>query len=516
VGKASKKINNYNATSERKDSFQEGKICYNYIKTKRSAGYKYKHALGDLIDNSLDAEADKVDLFFIKKNDTIEEFHIVDDGCSMDYETLKGSYNLGHDRPRGKHELGKFGVGGTEGCLSLCRTKISLSKEKGGKLLCRYYSLDLCQEEDAWGSISRNPTKEEEELWKSYLGNKEQGTVIILKDLDLLISKRPGNVRPLLLREFGEMYGNFLRSGKEITVDGQKVIAYDPIRWNSEGTIQEYGPQPIDGYPEINLRVADVLQTKDEKATYRKQGGYILRCGRMIQSALTNGDTLEGFWDMDPHSRGVRWQLDYNGVSDEVMGTSSKKDSVNIEQPLMDKIREIVVPLKKKCVKREASLATSTTKSDDAKLIARAEAVASLPMVTGKMAKKTREKNVTSIGSSILPILPIQKGTTTTAKIKNLTSSIGFFEGGREGALGTAKIVDVSECKYSLKLNKDHPYIIKNYLEASGEVKKATLVWVLAFLITNLELSEDSQDSSCLDDWNRIFLQKLAVFTREM
>jgi len=489
------------------ENFQVGKIGWSYVKVKRQSGYRYYSALADLVDNSLDANAEKISVKLIHsgvKTNGLTEIHLVDNGFGMDYETLQGSFSLGYVRERTTNQLGKFGVGGTEGPLSFAAEKITLTRLEGSsQILCREYDLRKVRELDAWGSISRKPTEEEVRLFNRELGDSS-GTYIIMRNLDLITNRDVTKVKNVIIKHFSELFCEYIFSGVQIIVDNRKVDPVDPLLWAEKGTVQMYGPKSIDGFPGITLKVADVLATEGHKPSYRKQGGYIYRCNRLIVGSLTDGDKISGFWENDPHMRGVRWQLNFNADYDEDMGTTTRKDDVNIRQSLLDKIREIVMPFAKEARKREAKLSKKSPTQKE-KLVKDITTVVNDPLITRKLTKKIKNEKIVDD-----KVIPLSSGKNTREKFANI--EIIEADQTPHGPIGNASVNPEGE-GYCIKINKENAYIQKYYVNAeSPETQEAVLSFCVAQLITELEFNDTGEIFDFLSNFNN----KLNVFSRKL
>src|SRR5437588_2789528 len=76
----------------------------------RELGYDSYASILDIIDNSIDAQATKIDIT-IKEDSGDIIITIDDDGTAMDEETLSEALRLGSDTEREATDLGKFGMG---------------------------------------------------------------------------------------------------------------------------------------------------------------------------------------------------------------------------------------------------------------------------------------------------------------------------------------------------------------------------------------------------------------------
>lgn len=84
-------------------------------------GHTLASAIADLIDNSIDAGANTVNIHFVVKNSMIRSIRISDDGCGMTRAQLTDAMTLGKRREYGEKSLGHFGVGLQGASLSQAR-----------------------------------------------------------------------------------------------------------------------------------------------------------------------------------------------------------------------------------------------------------------------------------------------------------------------------------------------------------------------------------------------------------
>jgi hypothetical protein len=116
--------------------------------------YSAQNSLGEIIDNSIEAEVAKIEVKFTtekiqkagkrKLSESITEIAVIDDGCGMNVETLHKCLALGESiRASEKKSIGRFGVGMTLGGISLSRRIEVYSRTRGGEdFLYTYIDLD--------------------------------------------------------------------------------------------------------------------------------------------------------------------------------------------------------------------------------------------------------------------------------------------------------------------------------------------------------------------------------------
>ena len=169
----------------------------------RDAGYKNSaYALGELVDNSIEEDAEDVDIIMFERLETsgsqrrwkINEIGILDNGNGMDPFQLRCSlrYQDGANQRRtsrsktGGKKMGKFGVGLPQATLSQCRRVDIWSWDSGGpeSAMWTYFDLD---EPETFRSIPEPVKKEIPEKWKETSRIWfTSGTLIVWSKLDRL------------------------------------------------------------------------------------------------------------------------------------------------------------------------------------------------------------------------------------------------------------------------------------------------------------------------------------------
>ena len=153
---------------------------------------------------------------------------MADNGHGMDFDTLKGSFKIGFDRPnRTLKQNGKFGMGGTVGCGFV--NKLVITRHKSG--VWANIMISMTSQRDAWGSNHLEVDKEMVNTLNSYLGKDSTGTVIILRDLDRITNSSKSNVRDQLIRDIGLTYCEKLDTGLEIFINSNKISPNVPLLW---------------------------------------------------------------------------------------------------------------------------------------------------------------------------------------------------------------------------------------------------------------------------------------------
>ena len=205
------------------------------IESMRSLGYSFPAAIADLIDNSISAHADEIDIYTDPGMDPF--LIILDNGDGMDKNEIYEAMRYGSTNPleeRSEDDLGRFGLGLKSASLSQCRRFVIASK-KDGKMHAYSWDLDYVIKSKAWMLKGYS----EEEILKlpmiEKLKEKKSGTYIILSDFDR-IKESTSNINETFNKYLDDMinhlslvFHRFIDEGLCICVNGLKIEAKDPF-----------------------------------------------------------------------------------------------------------------------------------------------------------------------------------------------------------------------------------------------------------------------------------------------
>ena len=218
----------------------------------RESGFDFSTAIGELIDNSVQANAKQIAIIpkiEQKQFEDVEEsipvitqIFVIDDGDGMDENTLNGCPQLGFStRYNDRTGLGRFGVGATYAAISQCKRATFCSHPKGkDNLIATYIDLD---------EIAGNTQIDIPKPSESHLPDNLQdihfdnpSTIVVWDKCDRLHSDANG--KPIradghlaeLKNWVSRAYRYFIWKGIEIYIESEKVVAYDPLYLNTEQT----------------------------------------------------------------------------------------------------------------------------------------------------------------------------------------------------------------------------------------------------------------------------------------
>ncbi len=250
----------------------------------RSVGYTEETAIADIIDNSISALASKVE---IKFDWELQIITVCDNGVGMDEQTLLDSMKIGSSDPyveRRIEDLGRFGMGMKTAAFSLGKRLIVVSKEnRQVSNVC--WDLELIEKNSQWKMIILNEDNEIIKEAKNLLSNYENGTVVIIDNLDKLIDENNMSksedkffkVISKVKKHTSIVFHRFIEEDNlEIWINNNKVEAWDPFILRNSAT-QELSREEC--YEENKSIIIEpyILPHKtkfESEEAYQKAAGY--------------------------------------------------------------------------------------------------------------------------------------------------------------------------------------------------------------------------------------------------
>jgi hypothetical protein len=217
------------------------------LRSLRESGYTLPAALGEVIDNAIEANANEIDVWFEETAESKRKAHIsriavVDDGDGMatdadGRDVLQHYLQLGYStRYMSTNTIGKFGVGAKLGALSFAR-RIDVWSRLDGDAPWRHAHFDLdealqAEVEAELVTIAEPDTQTiPEDL--AFLLPEGSGTVVLWSKVDRLEHGRwaedANTLRVDVEKELSRIFRYFLNGGIEIRVQEKPLLAHDPL-----------------------------------------------------------------------------------------------------------------------------------------------------------------------------------------------------------------------------------------------------------------------------------------------
>jgi hypothetical protein len=319
------------------------------LESLRHTGYDNYNAIADIIDNSIDADAQNI---WIEIHQEKRDFviRIIDDGIGMDEDTLTESLKLGSKTEKNiDSDLGRFGMGLCTAGLSMSRMTTVITKQEEGTVLIGINDLDWVIKLNDFKSYVGEADLEQKKIFRDYLKDKQNGTIVTFSNSDKIQNTNVTIFTNILKKEIGRKFRRFIEAGRKFYVNSDLIQMVDPLMLSEPNTYvysDEDYPIKIDtanGQIEDTIRIRMVLLpdygivgNKDRGINPQNQGFYVMR----NQRELFDGQTLE-IYTRHPQFNRFRAEISFSGTLDELMGVHFTKRSLSMSQSLRDKIYEI-------------------------------------------------------------------------------------------------------------------------------------------------------------------------------
>lgn len=337
----------------------------------RDTGYNFNTAPADIIDNSIAANANEVNVLLELRRDGRKFVCFGDNGDGMDEQALFAAMRYGAPVRRNLASLGKFGLGLKTASTSVCLRLTVISRTTSSQPLAKLaWDLEHVEEANEWQMLREPVTADELDWFEELCGDK--GTLVIWSKCDRLLSKEydlPGGAQEQgAIRRLSErlrehvalIYYRFLdpddtrERAVTIRIDGAPVEAWNPFFPERAEQVLNDAQQQLevemeDGSVETatlkawilpNQRDLDNEERKKARITNRGQGFYIHREGRLIQQ----GGWLGVFGAVEPHTSLLRVEFDFAHNLDHAFKVDVKKSRILFDPALEDELKRRLQP----------------------------------------------------------------------------------------------------------------------------------------------------------------------------
>ena len=188
------------------------------VEAMRSSGYRSTtHALAELVDNAIEANASAIEIFGVSRIDTntgrmtLKDLAVLDNGDGMDLSTLRNSLRYGSSTRQGRKMIGRFGMGLPNSSMSQARRVDVWSWQNGASnALHTYLSID-----DVNSGLSEIPPPKIKQIPDIYFtastkGFEDSGTLVVWSELDRVVWKQAVTTFKHAKYLLGRIYRRFL------------------------------------------------------------------------------------------------------------------------------------------------------------------------------------------------------------------------------------------------------------------------------------------------------------------
>lgn len=299
------------------------------IKSVRGLGYSPETALSDLIDNSITAGAEAIELD-IQWNEGSPRVAILDNGRGLKDSELSDALRLGGVGPeavRDDSDLGRFGMGLKSASLSQCRQTTVVTRHSS-EISALVLDVDVITEH---GWVAPIPDPLPEHPYVAQLMAQLHGTVIIWDRMDALgglmgLDKESFYIKVQDIRaHIGMVFHRFLGGDArrlDIVLNGRAIKPWDPFQASNPATTEmreetiRFGSSAFSIKPYI-LPHRDMFKNDSEYEEAggpggwgARQGFYVYRGKRLLLPGSWLGLGGVRAWTREQSSRLARIRID--------------------------------------------------------------------------------------------------------------------------------------------------------------------------------------------------------------
>ncbi len=325
----------------------------------RAIGYSFEAALADLIDNSLSADAHRIELHFTPYDRPYVA--VLDDGQGMSPAELTQAMRHGSRDPRllrNPRDLGRFGLGLKTASLSQCR-QLTVVSLKDGQLSARKWDLDHVARCQDWMLIQFSTVQMNTLPLLDELRAQGHGTLVLWEHFDRLVAdgtsleRALGNNFDLARTHLSLVFHRFINppagaTPVKISINRNPLRAIDPFLSSHKATQvlptehftidQESVTVKPFLLPHISkLSPADLELAGGEDGLLRNQGFYVYRNSRLISW---------GSWfrlvRQEELTKLARVQVDTSNRLDNLWQLDIKKSRASPPESLREGLKQII------------------------------------------------------------------------------------------------------------------------------------------------------------------------------
>ena len=332
----------------------------------RSMGYSFESAVADVVDNSISAHAQNVQILFPTTPMDELALGILDDGDGMGADVLFESMRYGclsAEKERSEDDLGRFGIGMKSASLSQCRCLTVVSFE--GKTLNSFtWDFNHILETQDWMIQELDNSEINKLPYIEKLKVQKKGTLVIWQDFDILSNSSGGQVysslvdlRSSLENTLALIYHRYL-SGigtprLHIFINELDIKPQDPfLEQHPKTTVKKEieldikdcnGVERMIKIRPFILPFATELKEKDKQLIggienlRAKQGFYIYRNKRLIIWG-----TWFGMKQRAELTKNARIRVDIPNSLDNIWSIDIKKQQASIPKQILHRLKKAV------------------------------------------------------------------------------------------------------------------------------------------------------------------------------
>ena len=347
------------------------------IKSIAEQGYSLESSLADLMDNSVSANADRIEVL-IKMDQEPFTLFIADNGNGMDEDVLKASMQFPSNSPEEERnilDLGRFGLGMKTASFSQTRCFTVLSRKKGTKTYSgRTWDVNYLKQVGKWRLLVNNQEEITKLIQQYYLvseghlnrfENFDANTIVVWKGLYKFENYlQDDNRQSALKKQITEVTSDYLSlvfhrymerkaNPLQIRINNNIIASFNPF----PTTITDFRPIEykqknfstdtikIEGFvlPSRSIDESQSLSiwTTKNRSLMDMEGIYIYRADRLIHFGGWNGLIKKA-----PRLQLARLRVDIGNSVDHLLHLNVAKSQIEIPHDLTVAFEKYIDELK--------------------------------------------------------------------------------------------------------------------------------------------------------------------------
>ena len=321
-----------------------------FIKSLRDIGYTFEVAVADILDNSVFAQSQNIEITSMLHNEMF--LSILDDGFGMNKSTLKEAMRLSTNDPENERDnldLGRFSLGLKTASWSQCELMTVISKTSSSEINAMQWDLEKIGRLNKWAANNLDESDLvklfetiDDDLQFQKLKQQKSGTLVIWQKLDRFESESLSRKLEELNAHLSLVFHRFLDGTSKvnkinISINETKLIAFNPFHKSTAKQTEIYKVNgknvSVQGHilPAFNSKKTnpeEYLRYATSDGYSRSQGCYLYRANRIISYA--------SWWKIVPSQDAnqlVRFKIDIENNQDKEWGISVTKAGFGITPP---------------------------------------------------------------------------------------------------------------------------------------------------------------------------------------
>ena len=462
----------------------------NFIQSTRDSGYKnMSFAIAELVDNSLEAGADCVDIRIKRLMDYLPpkfRIAIMDNGSGMPPRVLRLALQFGGSTRYGSRgSFGRYGMGLPNSSLSQCRHLEVYSWTKPAVVNWNYLDID----EVVDGTYSEIPKSKRRYLSDDYKSDSSSGTIVVWDNIDRMQYQNLKSLEKHLQLVLGRIFRLEIAEGKRIIINNEPIELLDPlylIKGHNPIGGKQYGKTmkfsvKMDKTKQSNIFVRFVelpvakwskLSNKEKRnlGIIKNAGVSVLRKGREIDygwyfMGKKRKENYDDWW---------RCEVSFDPELDELFGITHTKQKINptakLEEILTPHIESTARKLNKRVVDTFVRLNEESNRPVELKMAEETDHLIEPPDFSDEISSKILLNEQRESGASTL------KYDIEFRRIRNSA----LFEYSYQGS------------ELIVTLNTNHPFYSKilHIMNQPGKVKSDILKSIIYLMVLALARAE--------------------------